>query len=170
MRCARCVPFRNSVQPPRVIRVGWEEGGIISFITSRTFRSKWYESRCSRTTAGDYSQTTCILPETRDVIYVRVKLNARTYRGPRHDNAGIENEGLTDRCYLERLHNGPLLSYRDRDRLCHIHVYINEQLDYENHLDKSPFQRSQPLLFEKYRHVRFFAGVTCAALTLNRDT
>lgn len=61
-------------------------GAVIrSFITSRTFGGeeggvdvKWYESRCSRTTGGDYSRTTCILPETRDVIYVRVELNART--------------------------------------------------------------------------------------------
>ena len=69
-------------------------------------KGEWYESRCSRTTVGDYSRTTCILLETRDVIYVRVKLNALIYPGTRHDNARIENKGLTDWCYLKCLHNG----------------------------------------------------------------
>lgn len=97
--------------------------------------------RCRRTTGGDYGRTACILLETRDVIYVRVKLNAHY---PGHDNAGIENEGLTDRRYLGRLHNGRYYLIAIAIACvyvcaCHIRVYINEQLDYESHLDKSPF-------------------------------
>lgn len=69
------------------------------------------------------------------MIYVRVKLNARTYPGPKHDNAGNENEGLTDWLYLECLHNGYYLIAI----AIACATYINEQLDYENHLDKLPF-------------------------------